>query len=55
LISVNDSTPEVSNCQYAIDRPSGLHRNPSRIPSSSSFTQSDVPLMIVSDPSVVSR
>ena len=35
-------------------RPSGLQRKPSRTPSSSSYTQSDVPLIVVSDPSVVS-
>ena len=48
-------TPLASSCQYAIDLPSGLQRKPSRRLSSSSYTQSNVPLMIVRDPSRVRR
>ena len=51
---VNTGTPWVSNCQKAMRRLSGLQRKPSRIPNSSSLTQSDVPLMMSSVPSVVS-
>ncbi len=54
LISVNGSTPDVSNCQKASERPSGLQRKPSRMPSSSSLTQSEVPLTMVGEPSCVS-
>jgi hypothetical protein len=47
-------TPEASSCQYAIRRPSGLQRKPFCSESSSSYTQSKVPLMTVSEPSLVS-
>src|SRR5207247_4435516 len=43
-----------SNRQNAIRRPSGLQRNASRRSSSSSYTQSEVPLITFSPPSVVS-
>ena len=42
-------------CQKAMDAPSGLQRNPSRAENSSSYTQSNVPLMSVLEPSSVSR
>ena len=54
-MSSKSFTPLASSCQYAIDLPSGLQRNPSRSASSSSYTQSNVPLMIVRDPSRVRR
>jgi hypothetical protein len=49
----NSETPVVSNCQNRRCRPSGLQRKQFRRFSSSSFTQSDVPLMSVFEPSVV--
>src|SRR5260370_26031670 len=54
LMSVYSPTPDWSNCQYAIDCPSGLQRKQFRRSSSSSFTQSEVPLMMSADPSLVS-
>ncbi len=45
----------VSKRQKAMSFPSGLQRKPSRMSSSSSLTQSEVPLMTVAEPSVVSR
>src|SRR3954451_12797672 len=45
--------PEASNCQNAIERLSGLHRQQSRRKNSSSFTQSEVPLLNVGLPFVV--
>src|SRR5271155_5561137 len=44
----------VLNCQKAIARLSGLQAKPSRMSSSSSFTQSEVPSMTVGEPSRVS-
>ena len=46
-MSVNSLTPEVSTCQKATFCPSGLKRQPSRSPSSSSYTQSNVPFTSV--------
>ena len=49
----NHPVPSVSLCQKAMKRLSLLQRNPSRQSNSSSYTQSKVPLTIVSLPSVV--